>query len=386
MPNPPPIERPYRLIPPPLPDSKAHSPTVHAPKAPSTEASPPETPPVFPVGNHQEDLESRSERQLKQFSGFLFSLIAHLAVLIVLALILIPRPAAEPLTLSIATAQDNSPWASMQDLSDITPVEISEPEQLDTQDSAPTESPLLDDSVDLVELDTSVVPGSTQATSDASAGTTPDSVEPKQANKSIKFFGAEAYGNSFVFVLDVSASMAARNGERLQRATRELIGSINQLNDQQNFSVILYSNHALPMFVNNNEAVMRQATPTNKQTAINWLRYQVRPNGGTMPAGALQIAGNLNPDAVFFLSDGEFLYRHQSPLNSPLNSFFQNFGQARQAMQPVANMVLDPETVLSEYAPKIVVHTIAFESRASGPLMEMIAKQKKGQYRFVPAP
>ena len=67
---------------------------------------------------------------------------------------------------------------------------------------------------------------------------------------------AFTYFCSFVFVLDVSASMAARNGQRLQRATRELIGSINQLNDQQNFSVILYSNHALPMFVNNNEAVI----------------------------------------------------------------------------------------------------------------------------------
>ena len=105
-----------------------------------------------------------------------------------------------------------------------------------------------------------------------------------------------------------------------------------------------------------------------------------------MPARALQIAGSLKPDAVFFLSDGEFLYGHDPTLNSPLNSFFQNFGQARKAMPPPGGVMLDPKTVLSEYPPEIVVHTIAFESVGSGPLMQRIAKQKGGQYRFIPAP
>ena len=147
-----------------------------------------------------------------------------------------------------------------------------------------------------------------------------------------------------MFVLDVSSSMSARNGQRLTRATSELIGSINQLTAEQDFSVILYSNHALPMFLKNNEAVMRQATPSNKQAALTWLRYQVRPQGGTMPARALQIAGNLKPDAVFFLSDGEFLYGHTADFNSPLNSFFQSFGQARKAMPPPGDVMLDPKS------------------------------------------
>ena len=105
-----------------------------------------------------------------------------------------------------------------------------------------------------------------------------------------------------------------------------------------------------------------------------------------MPARALQIAGNLKPDAVFFLSDGEFLYGHGTNLNSPLNNFFQGFGSARKAMPPPSDVMLDPKAILAEYPREIVVHTIAFESVSSGPLMKMIATQKGGQYRFIPAP
>ena len=105
-----------------------------------------------------------------------------------------------------------------------------------------------------------------------------------------------------------------------------------------------------------------------------------------MPARALQIAGNLKPDAVFFLSDGEFLYGHGANLNSPLNNFFQGFGSARKAMPPPGGLILDPKEILAEYPREIIVHTIAFESVSSGPLMRMIATQKGGQYRFIPAP
>jgi len=343
---------------------------------------------LLTLEGHEGDGESDKERQLRQFSGFLFSLIAHLAILIVLALVLIPNDRSDPLVISLATANTNDAWANSDEMESMASLDLVAPDQeaLDA-DSVMTESVEID-LVDLVELEPISSSGTNAATADTPSDAPADSGDTgkQNNNNSIKFFGAEAYGNRFVFVLDVSASMAARNGQRLERATRELIGSINQLNAEQDFSVILYSNQALPMFVKNNEAVMRQATPTNKQAAINWLRYQVRPNGGTMPARALQIAGSLKPDAVFFLSDGEFQYGHDPTLNSPLNSFFQNFGQARRAMPPPGDAMLDPKSVLSQYPPEIVVHTIAFESVGSGPLMQLIAKQKGGQYRFIPAP
>ncbi|MDB4634159.1 hypothetical protein OAG76_02015, partial [Rubripirellula sp.] len=66
--------------------------------------------------------------------------------------------------------------------------------------------------------------------------------------------------------------------------------------------------------------------------------------------------------------------------------FFQGFGSARKAMPPPSDVMLDPKAILAEYPREIVVHTIAFESVSSGPLMKMIATQKGGQYRFIPAP
>ena len=364
--TPPPIE--HHQTPPPIPDA-----------VPETDRD------ALPEINHDvENLETDGERKLRQFSGFLFSLIVHLVILIVLALVLIPTDRSAPLVISIAAADTQDPWTSTEQLSSMTSVDIAVPETL-TDDPATSEI-IPVDLVELVDLEPTPMPGASAATTDSPSGAPADSGPKSKPKTSIKFFGAEAYGNRFVFVLDVSSSMAARNGRRLARATQELIGSINQLNDEQDFSVILYSNSALPMFVKNNEAVMRQATPTNKQAAINWLRYQVRPNGGTMPARALQIAGNLKPDAVFFLSDGEFLYGHGTNQESPLNYFFQNFGSARKAMPPPSDVMLDPKDILAEYPREIVVHTIAFESVSSGPLMKMIATQKGGQYRFIPAP
>ncbi len=384
--TPPPIERPDKLTPPPPPEVRAEvteNVAVNVAACPDVAMS---VDAFLAVEGHESDLETIKERQLRQFSGLLFSLIAHLAILVLLALVLIPNDRSDPLVISLAAADKNDPWANTEELSSMESVDFAVPDQETlTPDSALTDTVEID-LVELMEVEPPSFSSMSVAPADAPIEALADPGDTGEQNKSIKFFGAEAYGNRFVFVLDVSSSMAARNGQRLERATRELIGSINQLTAEQDFSVILYSNHALPMFVKNNEAVMRQATPINRQAAIDWLGYQVRPNGGTMPARALQIAGSLKPDAVFFLSDGEFLYGHGANLNSPLNSFFQNFGQARKAMPPPGGEILDPKVVLSEYPPEIVVHTIAFESFASGPLMQLIAKEKGGQYRFIPPP
>lgn len=370
MPTPPPIENHRRPPPPPLPDP-----------LPETVGDA-----LTAIEGDKPDAESIRDRQFRHFSGFLLSVIVHLVILIALALVLIPSDRSDPLVISIAAIDNQDPWTSSEEMTSMTSFDVVVPSP-DNTAFAPVMPEIVPvDLVELVELETTPLSGSNAAAMDTPSKPSTDASETGKESKSIKFFGAEAYGNRFVFVLDVSSSMAARNGQRLIRATMELIGSINQLNDDQEFSVILYSNQALPMFLNNNEAVMRQATANNKQAAINWLRYQVRPQGGTMPARALQIAGSLKPDAVFFLSDGEFLYGHGGNLSSPLNSFFQSFGTARKAMPPPGDSMLDPKAVLADYPRDIVVHTIAFESVSSGPLMELIAKQKGGQYRFIPAP
>ena len=329
------------------------------------------------------------DRRLQRLSGFLFSLILHLVVLVALALIFQRVVPPKPLLITLASADSESVWSSTDELDSIPSVELASAEIEDTafaDEAVPVE---LEDVAEMT-LET-LFPTNSNAQTDPVPPTEPASSnhpsnENEKRNKKIEFFGAQAYGNSFVFVLDISASMAARNGQRLQRATMELIRSINQLNAQQNFSVVLYSDRAMPMFLAGNEPEMRQATPKNKQAAITWLKYWARPVGGTFPASALQIAGKLKPDAVFFLSDGEFLYGQVPGFGVELNSFLRGFGQARFAAPPTTDGPSDPQSVLSAYDPKIVVHTIAFESISSRPLMEQIAREKSGQHRFIPAP
>lgn len=106
-----------------------------------------------------------------------------------------------------------------------------------------------------------------------------------------------------------------------------------------------------------------------------------------MPGDALRIAGELKPDAVFFLSDGEFVFAAAATPEENLDKFLQSFVSARgrQLQNPQANNKL-PKSILNDFAPGIVVHTIALESRENREIMQTIANEKGGQFRFIPEP
>lgn len=68
------------------------------------------------------------------------------------------------------------------------------------------------------------------------------------ARKPLDFFGERAYGNRFVLILDISISMRARTNGRFNRARKELIRSLNQLDSSQELYVLLFSHRVTPMF------------------------------------------------------------------------------------------------------------------------------------------
>jgi len=61
----------------------------------------------------------------------------------------------------------------------------------------------------------------------------------------IGFFGSQAAGNSFVYVVDMSGSM---QGGRFDRAISELIRSIGQLKTGQKFYVVFFNDQPLPLY------------------------------------------------------------------------------------------------------------------------------------------
>jgi von Willebrand factor type A domain len=206
-------------------------------------------------------------------------------------------------------------------------------------------------------------------------------------------FGSGAAARSYVFVVDCSASM---NGPRFTTAISELVQTIGRLQSSQRFFVVFYSDVTMPMFSKpspfnakdggfdpgrfavrgpigrrnrfgkrmgarppmrpgKRTAKVNQrllaATAANQQRAKRWI-FQIQPGGGTLPGEALELALSLNPQVVYFLTDGEI------PVNTP-------------AVVRRANKT------------KAIVHTVALGYEGAGDLLKVIAKQNNGHYKFV---
>lgn len=116
------------------------------------------------------------------------------------------------------------------------------------------------------------------------------------------FFGAKAYGNRFVFIIDASTSM---DGYRWNRAVGELLKSIGQLADGTEFFIIAF--HFEPVPIDISRATTRTFLVKGKGSVVlcrKWLRSLVLAPQ-TMPASSLELALDFEPDAIFLLSDGE---------------------------------------------------------------------------------
>ncbi|MEM8670381.1 MAG: hypothetical protein AAGG48_22845 [Planctomycetota bacterium] len=339
---------------------------------------PPAAPPIAPENTtnakqsqffHEASDGTRSGQPLV---SFLCSLVVHLCLLILLALMI---RAPQPIT-----------WLNI-DAKFVTPNEDTTLQVLDL--SAAEEMPDVDkrdESVTIVDIDEMKMASldrlSPQESTEASSTNTPES-ESAQGDSSepepVRFFGTHAYGSEFVYVLDISRSM---KGARLMRAKRELVKSVRALPEDYSFHVVLFSEGTLNF---GNEAALRPATIENKRLFEKWLA-RVPAQSGTLPGPALKIAGDLEPDHVFFLSDGDFAVRTEEDnmmkglieLLSQPNSLGGNPFQSSR----VDNHI--PQSVLDAYAPEIVIHTFAYENRAGYATLKKIAEDKGGTCRFVP--
>jgi hypothetical protein len=313
-------------------------------------------------------------------AAFLASSVLHLMVLVILALIVRQKLSPSVVELRLNSSSAGEPIAiEMIDLSEIETSPAVEP----ADSLVALQSQILQTFKDL-EVERPV----TSARPSAAANRVehdPNRPPPGDQRKpDVTFFGTHAYGSEFVFVLDVSGSMLANNGARIRRARAELIRSINQLGPEHSFYVVLYCNYAIKMFGASRPPSLIPANGENKKRVAQWVSV-FNPRGGTEPGHALRIAGELNPDAVFFLSDGEFVFR--PPSDAAVDQFIRGFGQARPSRFRPDILVNSPypQHVLEDYPPEIVVHTIALESQKSRHLMATIAESTGGQFRFIPA-
>lgn len=166
--------------------------------------------------------------------------------------------------------------------------------------------------------------------------------------KGLGIFDNAGTGRKVVYVIDYSSSMT---GERLQAAKDELIRSLRKLRKNKRFYVIFYDDYEDPI----PEPNLLVATKNNVQDAITWIGGATG-GGGTDPTDALIHAIRLKPDTIWLLSDGCF--------SDSVCDVIRKTNSGR----------------------KVSINTIAFHERMGEPVLKRIAKENKGDYRFVPDP
>lgn len=167
------------------------------------------------------------------------------------------------------------------------------------------------------------------------------------------YFGIEAEGKRFVYVVDASTSMV---GTRWQTARRELLKSVRSLPSDAQFYIIFFSDQTHLMFGDSLEEVeFRRAGETSVKSVQNWVN-SLRFGPSTLPLNSLRIALSLQPDAIFLLTDGEFR-------DATAHYIATSSGAGEAAFPPI--------------------HTIALFSRRGTSTLQQIASETGGKSVYV---
>ncbi|MBL8763702.1 MAG: hypothetical protein JNM07_05485 [Phycisphaerae bacterium] len=167
-----------------------------------------------------------------------------------------------------------------------------------------------------------------------------------------KFFGVEARGSRFAYLVDVSGSM--QHEGKIEALREELLTSVRAMLETTSFFVVFFETDPTPITESMRWLVANADGKRRASSRIN----DVAARGGTNPGPGFQILFGLRPrpDAIYFMTDGEF--------------------------DP---QVADQVERLNNAGPKkIPVHCICFVSRESEELMRRIATASGGTYTYVP--
>lgn len=166
------------------------------------------------------------------------------------------------------------------------------------------------------------------------------------------FFGLRGEGSRYVYVVDSSRSMnhphASEMKTRFGRLKLELVKSIMKLNASNEFYIVYFNRRAIPM----PSRKMQPALPDVRKHFLEWA-IKIRADGETDPRGALRMALKLNPDVIYFLTDGVFEEKVVRSLRK----------------------ISQEETV---------IHTFAFGNRESEYVLRNLAAANSGKFHFVP--
>jgi hypothetical protein len=308
------------------------------------------------------DRRSRTRRPPQSsVIGLLISATIHLALLTLVGLLLAPRDIGDHAQMLLEIVVASPAEQSIELLT------------LETSDDADDQTAdlKLPFELDSIHLSEYTLGTFTESTTDLAAAIHGRGGRARNSGSRGTFFGTEAYGDRFVYVLDMSTSMSTRCRGRYKRTrfevvAEELVRSVNNLAEDQQFYVVLFCYKTRQMFDSVSPIPrMIPATTENKLRLKEWID-NIKLGSGTDPRVALSTSLRLKPSAVFLLSDGGFNGR-----NRRMN---------RELLQ--GNPTVE-EVVVEHNQDGIPVHTIGFEDMANRQRLQTLAQTTGGTYRFV---
>lgn len=305
-------------------------------------------------------------RQGSRVRSVVASAVAHLLLLIGLALVSLRMPQQDAgLSLSSATS------ASAE-----TAFELSQPIELESPDepsAAEVFQPQVEAAHEWMQQSISPVgptavpslPPAATSLSSALASAAQAAVGATSSHSDASFFGAAAGGNCFCYVIDFSGSM---RGGPWEAARAELLNSLATLQPHQRFYVILFHRELLELpAVGQSEPAEfpLYATAENLEHTRRWLLSLEVGASGREPSAAITEAIAKEPDAIYLLTDGV------------------------TAVKNVAEKILAANRVddaLFGEGLRTTIHTIAYYSLEGQALLQQIAAENQGQFLYVPRP
>ncbi|MFN7021418.1 MAG: VWA domain-containing protein [Phycisphaerales bacterium] len=173
---------------------------------------------------------------------------------------------------------------------------------------------------------------------------------------SARFFGVEARGSRFAYVVDISGSMNYEGGRKLDELKRQLNASIGAMLEHMSFFIVAF-NHE-PHVVSGGKLAWVKATGEQKQIIADKVKA-LKADGGTNPLKSLEQVFRLGarPDAVYFMTDGVF--------DDPPSDVFAMLARVNRG------------------ARRVPIHCIGFGDAADEEVLRRIATDSGGSYRHV---
>jgi len=121
-------------------------------------------------------------------------------------------------------------------------------------------------------------------------------IDDEEDNERVRYYGIPICAKRVVFVLDTSLSM---HGQPIEAAKMALLKAVQSLPEVVQFDIVLFDSQATTW-----RPQLSPATPEAKRAAEHLVTTR-ELGGGTASSTALKAAFKLEPEAIYFISDGK---------------------------------------------------------------------------------